>query len=73
MNGDNKVTVQYKFTDDNPDKGTETIMEYYDAQIESAFTDDNPDKGTETSCKRMKNTKMTNSLQMITPIRGRKH
>ena len=35
------------FTDDNPDKGTETL-EGARNEIKSKFTDDNPDKGTET-------------------------
>ena len=40
--------------------------------LEIVFTDDNPDKGTETISDLFK--LITNpSLQMITPIRGRKH
>ena len=36
------------FTDDNPDKGTETDSIYYSIIGYIWFTDDNPDKGTET-------------------------
>ena len=36
------------FTDDNPDKGTETYKLSYNSDFHNTFTDDNPDKGTET-------------------------
>ena len=62
-----------KFTDDNPDKGTETKdKELKKLQKEKMFTDDNPDKGTETHIKLSVQKKCIWSLQMITPIRGRK-
>ena len=62
-----------QFTDDNPDKGTETVcLVVMLLALEIVFTDDNPDKGTETISDLFK--LITNpSLQMITPIRGRKH
>ena len=37
-----------KFTDDNPDKGTETRKACSLRITLKPFTDDNPDKGTET-------------------------
>ena len=36
------------FTDDNPDKGTETLPCHPLSSHRLVFTDDNPDKGTET-------------------------
>ena len=36
------------FTDDNPDKGTETPITDLFVSLIVMFTDDNPDKGTET-------------------------
>ena len=37
-----------KFTEANPDKGTETIQREYLQSLTSLFTEANPDKGTET-------------------------
>ena len=36
------------FTETNPDKGTETIINCYHGILDIMFTETNPDKGTET-------------------------
>ena len=68
------LALEIVFTDDNPDKGTETKqLRVVREDLVHSFTDDNPDKETETmlylnSMMRIR----CQSLQMITPIRGRK-
>ena len=45
----------------------------YSSKFVSYIRNDNPDKGTETYVKWIVHVKVTIRLEMITPIRGRKH
>ena len=60
------------FTEVNPDKGTETHLKHLHRTSRSTFTEVNPDKGTETSLQLMLILQHRDSLQKLTPIRGRK-
>ena len=61
------------FTETNPDKGTETrTLSPTPAQTIVAFTETNPDKGTETGEDGYRYMATRDSLQKLTPIRGRK-
>ena len=59
------------FTEVNPDKGTETTVKIKPYQINLEFTEVNPDKGTETVESGLI-IFHDESLQKLTPIRGRK-
>ena len=64
--------VQAAFTEVNPDKGTETrTFWHHVANLIPSFTEVNPDKGTETVLVD-NDPSLDNSLQKLTPIRGRK-
>ena len=61
------------FTEVNPDKGTETILSGNNCNnASSEFTEVNPDKGTETVFLAKNFKTFLESLQKLTPIRGRK-
>ena len=62
------------FTETNPDKGTETSILMYMANMRWCFrfTETNPDKGTETVKESDYESRSNPSLQKLTPIRGRK-
>ena len=62
-----------KFTEINPDKGTETRPSWrcMDGPSDNQFTEINPDKGTETP-EKVLNMEKFEGLQKLTPIRGRK-
>ena len=67
------ITAEYEeFTEVNPDKGTETGEDLPEVIKSMMFTEVNPDKGTETSYFSAVVSKTFNSLQKLTPIRGRK-
>ena len=61
------------FRNNNPDKGTETINLTSAIMLNNAvFRNNNPDKGTETR-RGLPTMYKRVSLEIITPIRGRKH
>ena len=60
-----------EFRNNNPDKGTETYRIPY-SSYQAPFRNNNPDKGTETLCLSLTH-RIGYSLEIITPIRGRKH
>ena len=61
------------FRNDNPDKGTETFFNTAGGRRTiNGFRNDNPDKGTETVTILNITKRAIISLEMITPIRGRK-
>ena len=64
----------FLFRNNNPDKGTETFFYKHTSMIssQSSFRNNNPDKGTETGCMAVSQCNIM-SLEIITPIRGRKH
>ena len=61
----------FPIRNDNPDKGTETRPWQRDGG-RAAIRNDNPDKGTETE-RNLTDVIRHVGLEMITPIRGRKH
>ena len=62
-----------KIRNDNPDKGTETVRPLKCQPFCIPIRNDNPDKGTETICTWSFFLCVIQKLEMITPIRGRKH
>ena len=63
-----------RFTEANPDKGTETSYSpFISKSFAASFTEANPDKGTETILHLLRYIFLHQlRLQKLTPIRGRK-
>ena len=68
---DTLSNISSSIRNDNPDKGTETKKRIPQMAIVKKIRNDNPDKGTETCIRRIVQMPL-HSLEMITPIRGRK-
>ena len=63
----------YEIRNATPDKGTETLLSLMMLHLLFMIRNDNPDKGTETWHTMHGSFQTYQRLEMITPIRGRKH